>query len=310
MALMNSRGGGPPAKWLAQRLRSGGRLVVPGAFDALSARLIGLAGFESCYLGGYAMLASAHAIPDLGMAGLGEMLDMYRRVVPTAGVPVIVDADTGYGSLLSVRRTVAELSALRVAAIQVEDQVNPKKCGHLDDKHVVSVEEACGRIRVAVAEAGVDGPAIIARTDALAPEGLESAVDRANRYLEAGATAAFVDAPRSRHEVALIPGLIQGPTIYNAACTGRGPKVTSNELFGFGYAMVFYPIELIFTAYAGIAETLRQLKETGSVELTGLPSFDEVNSAVGLHESLRWVRTQADLDRPPATSGGTPCPVV
>ncbi|MGW3151554.1 isocitrate lyase/PEP mutase family protein [Streptomyces sp. NPDC001177] len=293
MGQVPERGIGPEKGWFAQRIRSRRPLVALGAYDALSARLVGRAGAEACYLGGYATLASAHAMPDLGIAGMAEMLDMYRRIVPAAGVPVIVDADTGYGGLLNVRRTVHALSALHVAAVQIEDQANPKQCGHLADKSVVGVAEACRRITVAVAEAGVEGPAIIARTDALEAEGLNRTVDRANRYLGAGAVAAFVDAPTTRREIELIPTLIDGPVVYNAARTGRGPLLSSGELFGLGYAMVFHPIELMLAVYAEMSAVLRGFMETGEFQHVNLPPFDDVNDFLGVHESLRWERAQA-----------------
>lgn len=282
--------------WLRDRLAREEILVAPGAHDAVSARLIAHAGFEACYCGGYATLASTFGLPDLGLMGLADMKAIYARIVRATppATPLIVDADTGYGGPMNVARTVTELHRIGVSAVQLEDQVNPKQCGHTTDKHVVSRSEAELRVRVAVEAAGDDGPAIIARTDALQPLGLGEAIERANRFLALGATAAFVDAPRTLEELAAIAGEVEGPTIFNAAGTGKGPLPRVAELQELGFAMVFFPIELLYSAHDAMQSALRALARDGGFDAhTARPSFEHFNDFLGMPELVAWERELA-----------------
>lgn len=288
----------PPGRdWLLSRLDSDQPLVVPGAFDAVSARLVEQLGFEAAYCGGYAAIASAFGRPDLGLAGFADMLGIYRRVRGATSVPLLVDADTGYGSALNVANTVSEFAALGVTAIQIEDQVNPKQCGHLDQKEVVPIEEGALRIKVAVEVAGAEGPAIIGRVDALAPEGMDAAVERANRYAEEGAAVVLVDAVRTQAELEEIRGRVGGHLMFNAASTGTGPGLSAAELAALGYRLIVYPIELLYAAFGAMREMLGQLRLGQGVPERGewqLPSFDEVNEFLGLPAMVAWEQARAD----------------
>ena len=274
--------------WLALRLEQDDVLVVPGAFDPFSARLAELTGHEAVYVGGYSSLAAGHGLPDLGIAGRTDMVEIHRRIQAASRIPVIVDADTGYGGPASIRRTVLDLAQIGVAAVQIEDQVNPKKCGHLEHKQVVELDEALLRIRVAVEAAHDTGTAIIARTDALQQFGVEAAIERSNLFLEAGATAVFADAPHTAAEIEAIPRGIDGPVVFNAAATGRGPSLRASELAELGYAMVIFPIEAFLAAMSGARQALADLKLHGSVETGPLISFDEVNEILGVHDIVAW----------------------
>lgn len=283
--------------WLADRLARPDVLVVPGAFDAFSSRLVSLSGHEAVYVGGYAALAAAHGFPDLGIAGRSDMVDIHRRVSAASNVPVIVDADTGYGGPVSVRHTVTELVGIGVAAVQLEDQVNPKRCGHVDHKQVVSIDEACMRIRVAVDATTGTGTAIIARTDALQTDGVEHAIDRANRFLECGATAVFVDTPRTFAEATAIPRGIDGPVIFNAAATGHGPTLGISQLQDLGYAMVIFPIEAFLAAMNAVQTTLAGLHQ-GRVEHPAALTFNAANHILGLPQLVSWERGLMPADLP------------
>lgn len=287
----------PGREWLLARLDGDEPLVVPGAFDAVSARLVEQFGFEAAYCGGYAAIASAFGRPDLGLAGFTDMLGIYRRVRNATSVPLLVDADTGYGSALNVANTVSEFAALGVTAIQIEDQVNPKQCGHLDQKEVVPIEEGALRIKVAAEIAGTDGPAIIGRVDALAPEGMDAAVERANRYAEEGASIVLVDAVRTRAELEEIRERVGGHLMFNAASTGIGPSLTATELGELGYSLIVYPIELLYAAFGAMRTMLAQLRLGQGVPERGewhLPSFDEVNEFLGLPAMVAWEQAAAE----------------
>ncbi len=279
--------------WLLSRLAGDAPLVAPGAYDAVSARLIEQTGFEAVYVGGYAAAASTTADPDLGLSGLAETLAFCRRMRRATSLPLIVDADTGFGGLINTARAVEELAAIGVTAIQIEDQVNPKQCGHLDEKAVVSVDEASSRIRAAVAAAGPGGPAIIARIDALAPEGMDSVVERAARYRAEGADVVLVDAPRRHADVVEIGRRLPGPLMFNGASTGKGPEIRPDELRGLGYGLVTYPIELLFAAVGAVERMLVELRAGALPPGTGTwrrPSFDAMNEFLGLPQLSAWER--------------------
>lgn len=289
-------------EWLLERLEAGPPLIAPGAFDAVSGRLIEQRGFEAIYCGGYAAVASAFGHPDLGLAGMTDMLSVYGRVRGATRVPMIVDADTGYGGPLNVARTVCELASLGVSAIQIEDQVNPKQCGHLDRKEVVPIPEATRRIQAAVRTTGDAGPAIIARTDALAPEGIASAIERANRYFAAGAAVVLVDAMRGREEMEQIRAAVDGPLMFNAASTGKGPVLPAAELAELGYSLIVYPIEALYAAYGAMRSMLDVLHAGELVPEQGewrRPTFDEVNDFLGFHAMLDWEREMAEVSVEP-----------
>lgn len=266
--------------WFSKRVGKGKDiLILPGAYDPLSARIIAESGSEAVYCGGFAATASQFGLPDLALLGLTDMTEIYRRISSAIGdLPLIADGDTGHGGLLNVQRTTEQFAMAGVDAFHIEDQAAPKRCGHLGGKTVVDRHEAVARIRAAVDAAGsLNGPAIIARTDAIATHGFEEAVDRAKAFLDAGACAVFLDAPTSLHQIETIPEIIGGPVVFNAAPTGTGLAMKTHDLAVFGYACVIHPIELLLAAKTAVQRALRTLQ--GRPENNSLPvDFDEMNS--------------------------------
>jgi 2-methylisocitrate lyase-like PEP mutase family enzyme len=270
---------------LRERLREPRILVAIGVHDGLTARIAERAGFEAFYHGGYAVAAHEYGMPDIGLVGLSEMAESLRRVVNVSSVPVLADADTGYGEIPGVRRTVRELERAGAAAIQLEDQVFPKKCGHMDGKEVVPRDEMVLKVRAA-AEARTDDLVIIARTDALQPNDLDDAIDRCNAYADAGADVVFVDAPGSAEELAEIADRVDGVSMANMSETGRTPVMTADELERMGYRVVIFPspqTRIIAQAYEDLC---REVRERGGTEgvLDRMMDFEEVNRLLGIEE--------------------------
>jgi len=243
--------------WLKQRLSQKEALILPGAFDALSAKLIELAGFEACYCSGFATSAGAHGLPDLGLLGLAEMSAHYKRISDALTCPLIVDADTGFGGLLNLERTLNHLSEIGIVACHIEDQCFPKRCGHMSGKSVVSRQEAISRIKMAVSVGSID---IIARTDAVAVLGFEEAITRANLFFESGATAIFIDAPKTRSQIERIPRLCDGPVLFNAAPIGDAWNPTTAELIDMGYRVVLHPIETLLASANAVLGKLQAIQ--------------------------------------------------
>ncbi|MGH7961114.1 MAG: isocitrate lyase/PEP mutase family protein, partial [Candidatus Binatia bacterium] len=218
-------------------------ILIPGAYDALSARLIEAAGFPAVYMTGFGTAASLLGRPDVGLLGMSEMVDNARRIVQAVAVPVIADADTGYGNPLNVIRTVQEYERAGVAAIHIEDQVMPKRCGHMESKQVIACDEMVEKIRAAVAARRSADFVIIARTDARAVEGLEQALQRARRYAEAGADVLFVEAPQSEQEIETVANTLTGiPLLFNWAEGGKTPPVSLARLRECGFRIVIFPV--------------------------------------------------------------------
>ena len=263
-------------------------LVVPGAYDAVSARLVEQAGFPAVYMTGFGVSASRLGLPDLGFAGLAEMVDQARNLAAAVSIPVIADADTGYGSALQVRRTVQQYEAAGVAALHIEDQVAPKRCGHLAGKQVVPAEEFVGRIRAAV-EARTDPDLlVIARTDAVAVTGFDDAIARAEAAARAGADVLFVEAPTSEAEIEALPRRLDRPLLFNYAPSGRSPLPPFPRLRALGYAVVILPVDLLFVATRAMQRALAELRDRdatprGSEQLV---SFQEFLEVIGLREQL------------------------
>jgi carboxyvinyl-carboxyphosphonate phosphorylmutase len=262
-------------------------LLAPGAYDSLSARLIEQAGFEVVYMTGFGTSASLLGRPDVGLLSFGEMVDNARRIAHAVDVPVIADADNGYGSPINVIRTVQEYEAAGIAAIHIEDQVAPKKCGHMQDKHVVEVEEMVQKVRAAVEARRSDDFLIIARTDAPAVEGLDRALERARRYREAGADVLFVEAPESEDEVvAVAKAFPDVPLLLNWAEGGKTPPLSRERLQELGYRLILFPLSALFIATHAMRENLAQLRTHGSPLpiMDRLTGFQEFLDIVGLPE--------------------------
>ena len=263
-------------------------LVVPGAFDALSARLVEQAGFPAVYMTGFGVSASRLGLPDLGFAGLAEMVDQARNLAAAVSIPLIADADTGYGSTLQVRRTVQQYEAAGVAALHIEDQVAPKRCGHLAGKQVVPVEEFSARIRAAVAARTDPDFLVIARTDAIAVSGFDDAVDRAEAAARAGADVLFVEAPMSEAEIEALPRRLDRPLLFNYAPSGRSPLLPFSRLRALGYGIVILPVDLLFAATRAMQRRLAELRDGDAMSLDPerVVSFQEFLDLIGLSEQL------------------------
>lgn len=242
-------------------LRQDGMIIAPGAYDCITARMIEQAGFSAVYMTG-AGTAAALGYPDYGLVTMTEMVENAGRIAAAVKVPVIADADTGYGNELNVIRTVREYEQRGVAGIHIEDQGFPKKCGHLEDKLVISMDDYVAKIRAAVSAKRDPGFLIIARTDARAVLGFEEAVERANAAIHAGADVAFVEAPQSLDEVRDIPRLVRGPCLLNVVWRGKTPIVGMDDAAQMGYKIAILPV-LLFNAVAGVCDQmLAELKRT------------------------------------------------
>ena len=242
-------------------MRREGMVVAPGAYDCITARLIERAGFETVYMTG-AGTAARFGYPDFGLITMSEMVMNAGQIAEAVALPVIADADTGYGNELNVVRTVREYEKARVAGIHIEDQGFPKKCGHLDDKEIVPREDWLAKIRAAVAARGDPDFMIIARTDARAVAGFDEAIARANAAIAAGADMAFVEAPQTLEEVAAVPRLVKGPCLINVVRAGKTPEIAFGEAERMGYKLAIVP-GLLIKSVVGICEQmLAELKAT------------------------------------------------
>jgi 2-methylisocitrate lyase-like PEP mutase family enzyme len=243
-------------------LRRGGLTIAPGAYDCITARSIAQAGFSAVYMTG-AGTAATLGYPDYGLVTMSEMADNAGRIAAAVDVPVIADADTGYGNELNATRTVREYERRGAAGLHIEDQTFPKKCGHLDNKTVVPLDEYLAKIRAAVAARRDPDFVIIARTDCRAVLGLDEAIRRANAALAAGADMAFVEAPQTVEELAAVPRLVNGPCLLNVVWRGKTPEVAFSDAERMGYRLAIVP-GLLFKAVIGICDTmLSELRSTG-----------------------------------------------
>jgi 2-methylisocitrate lyase-like PEP mutase family enzyme len=280
---------------LRARLQSGEILVAPGAYDALTARLLEQAGFEAVYRGGYAASAAAFALPDLGITTLTDMVDHLRRMTNAIGVPVIADADTGYGEVPQVVHTVHELEAAGAAAIQFEDQVFPKRCGHMEGKKVIPVEEMVIKLRAALNARRNPETVIIARSDATAVTGLDDAIARSRMYADAGADVIFIDAPTSEDDLKKIAaGGINAVLMVNVSEHGKTPDLGAQRFQELGFGLVIYPTSTLFAAAQSTKELAAQLKADGSTvaSVPRMMPFDELNGILGRDE---WDSLEDDL---------------
>src|ERR1700730_16445774 len=272
------------AKTTWKRLRARGEpLLLPAAHDALCARLIERAGFSAYTIGGYALVASRHALPDIGLAAFGEMSAGMRDVMSASSLPVLIDGDDGYGDAKNVARTIQSYEAIGASAIFLEDQKAPKRCGHMAGKDVIDADAMAAKLRAAVAARRNPDLFIIARTDARAVHGLDEALRRGERYLEAGADGLFIEAPQSVDELTRIGRTFQGvPQLANMVeGGGRTPVLPPSELYRLGFAMVAYPTSLIFRVARAIENALADLKHgrpTGENDGVDFETFKDITS--------------------------------
>ena len=260
--------------------------VVPGAANAMFARAIADLGFEAVYVTGAGIANLELGTPDIGLTTMTEVAEIVVRMASGVSIPIIVDADTGFGNPLNIVRTVRTFERVGAAGIQIEDQVFPKKCGHFAGKEVIPVAEMLDKIRAAVDARHDSDLQIIARTDARAVEGLDRAIERANAFLEAGADATFLEAPTSVDELARIPREVRGPQIANMVFGGKTPDPGQAKLAEMGFSMVLYANAVLQAALKASYDVLRALKKDGTLSSVQdrLASFEERQRVVGKHE--------------------------
>ena len=306
-ARLTRRVGGPAR--LRALLDSGQTIVAPGAFDPLSARLVEEAGFPAVYMTGFGTSAALLGRPDVGLLTMTEMVGNAGRIAACVDIPVIADADTGYGNPVNVIRTVGAYEAAGVAGIHIEDQVAPKRCGHLDGKQVIPAAEMAAKIRAAVEARTQAEFVIIARTDARAVEGLERSLQRARMYREAGADVLFIEALTSEAEaeeaVRAFPGV---PLLFNWAEGGKTPPISLDRLNELGYKIVIFPISTLLAATGAMRRILQEIARAGTpaAAMQELPAFAEFLDFIGLpHVHQAEQRYAVEAAAPGPGTGGT-----
>jgi methylisocitrate lyase len=276
----------PPGSQQLRDLVEESTIPVPGAPSALAGRLIERMGFDAVYLSGAAVSAGVLAMPDIGLLTLPELVQQTLYLTRSVNLPVIVDADTGFGEVVNVRRTIMELEAAGAAAIQLEDQQLPKRCGHLTGKTLVKPSEMEAKIQAAIEARSPDGPLIIARTDARGVTDLDDAIERSLRYLEAGADWIFPEALATRDEFARFAEAVDAPLVANMTEFGRSPLLSLDELAELGYAVVLYPVTLLRVAMKAMASALESLSADGTQAalLERMQSRQELYDLLGYDE--------------------------
>tara|TARA_B100000963_G_scaffold50197_1_gene38367 strand:+ start:872 stop:1759 length:888 start_codon:yes stop_codon:yes gene_type:complete len=273
-------------------------LMAPGVADALNARLVAEANFKAIYMTGSGTTASRLGMPDIGLLSVSEMVDNASRIADASELPLISDADTGYGGPLNVYRTIRMFEKAGVAGVHIEDQNWPKRCGHLSGKTIIPAHEMISKIQAACDSRVNDNFVIIARTDALAVEGLNSALDRAEQYADVGADIIFVESPSTLEEIETIPQKIRKPTLYNMAASGKTPFLEKNEIEKFGFKVVIYPNFAMLAAVPAVRHYLSELKNSGTVAhlVDEMASFQELFNLVGM-ETVRRMEEKYSVDQ-------------
>lgn len=274
-------------KKLREMLNKPGIILAPGAFDAWSAKLVEKAGFPAVYMTGYGASASVLGAPDIGLMTLTEMAAHAKNMATAIDIPLIADADTGYGGVLNVLRTVQEYERGGITAVQLEDQVLPKRCGHMEGKELVGKKEMISKVKAAVHARKSEDLIIIARTDARAVNGFDDAMDRALSYRDAGADIIFFEAPQSVEEMKKVAASIKAPLLANMVEAGKTPFLTSAELEQIGYKLVIYPASTLYAATKSIIKVLQVLKDTDSTEAYAdqMVGFNEFFNLVGVEKA-------------------------
>src|SRR5438552_1639853 len=285
-----------PRQVLRRLVEQKAGVVIPGAYDGVSAKLVERAGFPAVYMTGYGTSASRLGLPDLGFAGLAEMADHARNMAAAVEIPLIADADTGYGNALSVRRTVAAYEAAGLAALHIEDQVAPKRCGHLSGHQVIPGGEFAGKIRAA-AEARRDPDLlIIARTDAISAVGIDEALRRGEAATKAGADVLFIEAPRDEAQVERVARELGTPLLYNYAPGGRPPLLPFAPPRALGFAIILLPVDTLLVGVKAIADFLAAVKardDVLSLKDRYMP-FRDFNELIGVTAQLALAERYTD----------------
>lgn len=269
---------------MRELLKTKKMVVAPGAHDAMTAKIIGRLGFDAVYMTGYGQSASHLGQPDVGLMTMSEMVARAANIVEAAGVPVIADADTGFGNAVNVMRTVREYEKAGVAVIQLEDQVMPKKCGHMIGREIIPMDEMVGKIKAAVDTRNNSDFMIMARTDARTIMGIEEAIKRGQAYKEAGADIVFIESPESVEEMKMITNQIDGYTLANMVEGGRTPLLKNQELEAIGYNLTIYPTASIYVATKAMVDLWTALKndDTTANVMDKMVTFAEFNDLIGL----------------------------
>lgn len=277
-----------PGRKLRDRMEQPGIIRTLGAHDVLSAILVEQAGFDSVFIGGFGTSASLYGLPDLNFLGMSEMVDAARRMAHRVTIPVVADADTGHGDLHNVMRSVREFEGAGTAGIILEDQVFPKRCGHFGDKQVIPAEDMVLKFRAAVKERDDPDFLFIARTDARETDGLDTAIDRINRYCDAGADVAFIEAPLSVDELEKICKRVEYPKFVNMLAFGKTPILSAAELEEMGFKMLVAPIDSVLLTAKVMREMAEVFRRDGHTKALydQMVDFDEIKSILGLGDFL------------------------
>ncbi|MDR1396927.1 MAG: isocitrate lyase/PEP mutase family protein [Desulfarculales bacterium] len=281
------------------------RIIAPGVFDSLSAKAVDEAGFPACYLTGWGASGSRVGEPDLGLISGSEVADVIRNITLCTNVPIIADADTGYGGPLCVARTVRSFELAGAAAVQIEDQLWPKRCGHVGGKILIPAEEMAAKIQAAVEAKKNPETLIVARTDAIAVEGYDKAVKRAELYRKAGADILFVEAIETLEQLKEVPKILPGWQLFNNVEGGKSPKLPDDEVFDMGYQIVIHPVMLIFIVAKTLRDSLKKLKEARNSEpfFKDMLTFEQFCDFIGmtkgkdfdnqcLAKTLEWLKNK------------------
>ncbi|HEY7733981.1 MAG TPA: isocitrate lyase/PEP mutase family protein [Nitrososphaera sp.] len=274
---------------LRERLEDTKKIIVlPGVFDALSARVAEQVGFDAMFQTGYGSSAALLGMPDFGFLNAGETLENARRIISAVSAPVLVDADTGYGNPLNVWRLVRDLENLGASGIFLEDQIWPKRCGHMAGKEVISKDDYMPKLRSALEARRSTDFIIVARTDARAPLGLEEAIERGKAYKKAGADVIFVEAPRTVQELKQVADQINAPLVANMIEDGVTPTLPAQELLKLGYRIAVFPLSALYSATYAMREVLTELKQTGATRRTKkmMVTFKDFNRFVDLKKYM------------------------
>ena len=263
-------------------------IVLPGVFDALSARIAEQVGFEAMFQTGYGSAAALLGMPDFGFLNAGETVDNARRIIRAVDVPVLVDADTGYGNPLNVWRLVQDLEALGAAGMFLEDQIWPKRCGHMVGKDVIPRDDYLPKLKAAVEARKSKDFIIVARTDARAPMGLDEAIERGKAYKKAGADVIFVEAPRTIDELKKVAYEIDAPLVANMIEDGVTPTMPAKQLLKLGYRIAVFPLSGLYSATFAMREVFAELKKTGGTSKTRkmMVTFKDFNKFVDLQKYM------------------------
>lgn len=286
------------ARSLRALIQPGKIVAAAGAYDVLSALLIEQAGFEAIYMTGNGQASSMLGFPDVGFITLTEMTDRVRHTRAVTSVPLIVDADVGYGTYINVWRAVRDLEAAGASAIQLEDQISPKKCGHEPGRNIVAAEEMAKRLQAAVAGRQNPDTMIIARTDARTTHGISEAIRRGHIYAEAGADIVFIESPETEAELKEITSSFSVPTLVNMVETGRTPYLPYQQLGEIGFSVAIYPATAFLAATRAVATAMETLRRDGRInDLSSLASLEEYHRVLGFN---RYIQLEAQFSQPAA----------